>query len=283
MHSAPETSSILLRDITRFDEIRAVEEMQRAVWGMDETAVVPLTQLVAALHVGGTLIGAFDGERMVGFTYGFYGHIAGVVVHHSHMLAVFPEYRNHNLGFRLKAEQRLRVLEDGITDLITWTFDPLQSINAHFNFNKLGVISDRYLVDVYSDDATSFLHQNGTDRLFVSWLLRSGRVDSIMNHDATSFGEGDFSDATRIVRRSDAGFPETGAEGQTDGPITIEIPSNISEVETGDPGLARKWREATRQAFLETLGRGYVVAAYRRLDPDTGSYLLKLNRLEDYK
>ena len=125
---------------------------------------------MAAKEAGGVLIGAFDGDTLVGFVYGFPSFEHGQLAHHSHMLAVKPAYRNFDLGRRLKLAQREHVMAQGI-ELISWTFDPLQSLNAHFNFNKLGVIADRYLPNFYGEDAASFLHQTGTDRLWVSWFV----------------------------------------------------------------------------------------------------------------
>src|SRR5436853_2757225 len=91
------------------------------------------------------------------------------------MLSVKSAYRNFNLGYKLKLAQRERVLAQGI-DRITWTFDPLQSLNAYFNFRKLGVIADAYKINFYGEATSSFLHQIGTDRLWVTWLLDSERV-----------------------------------------------------------------------------------------------------------
>jgi len=53
------------------------------------------------------------------------------------MVAVLPKYRNSNIAYRLKIAQRNFALKQGIK-LMTWTFDPLQSINAYFNIRKLG-------------------------------------------------------------------------------------------------------------------------------------------------
>ena len=60
----------------------------------------------------------------------------------SHMAGVLPEYRG-GLGYRLKLAQRERALAQGY-DLIEWTFDPLQAMNAHFNFAKLGGVVEEY-------------------------------------------------------------------------------------------------------------------------------------------
>ena len=171
----PDTSAIVIRDIESFDEMRAVEELQKEVWEFADLDVVPRTIFVASREVGAVLVGAYDGPALVGFVYGFPGYENGQGVHHSHMLAVKPEYRSSNLGYKLKLAQRDRVLAQHINQ-ITWTFDPLQSRNAYFNFAKLGVIAGSYRVDFYGAATSSFLHQAGTDRLWVSWLIDSERV-----------------------------------------------------------------------------------------------------------
>src|SRR5262249_48639415 len=175
LSSATQISSITIRPLDRGEDLRDVEVLQKEVWGCADLDVVPLTMLVATREVGAVLIGAFDGPKLAGFVYGFPGYEDGRVTHHSHMLAVKPAYRNHDLGYKLKLAQRESVLAQGIT-LITWTFDPLQSLNAHFNFAKLGVIADSYKINFYGEATSSFLHQIGTDRLWVTWLLDSQRV-----------------------------------------------------------------------------------------------------------
>jgi predicted GNAT superfamily acetyltransferase len=164
------------------------------------------------------------------------------------MLAVKTEYRNLDLGRRLKLAQREHVLAQGI-ELITWTFDPLQSLNAHFNFNKLGVVADRYLPDFYGDDAASFLHQTGTDRLWVSWLVSTERVKHIID-----------------------GKPRTQLE-DVDDSLSIEIPGDINSLQQQEPGTALRWREETRRAFMEAIKAGYVVVGFTR-ENQMGKYLL---------
>src|SRR5262249_13712475 len=142
--------------------------------------VFPALALIPMREVGAVLIGAFDSERLVGFVFGFPGHEHGRLILHSDMLAVCPEYRSLGLGYQLKLAQRKRALTQGI-DTITWTFDPLQALNARLNFGKLGVTATRYCVNYYGE-TTSFLHQNGTDRLWVTWQLKSARVEDRLKH-----------------------------------------------------------------------------------------------------
>jgi len=78
--------------------MREIEALQKEVWGSDDRDIVPLTIFAATREVGAILIGAFDGASLIGFAYSFVGREDGRMVHHSHMLAVRPIYRNFNLG-----------------------------------------------------------------------------------------------------------------------------------------------------------------------------------------
>ena len=234
-------SAVTIQSIDDVAKMRAVEEIQKEVWGIPDIEVVPLTQLVAAKEAGGTLIGAYDGDVLVGFVYGFPSFEYGQAAHHSHMLAVKTAYRNLDLGRKLKLAQREHVMAQGIA-VMTWTFDPLQSLNAHFNFRKLGVVADRYLRDFYGAEAASFLHQTGTDRLWVSWWLTSDHVKGTIDGEPTSL----------------------------QGDISIEIPGDINSV---PQQTALEWREKTRREFTEALRAGYKVVGFTR-ENDVGRYQL---------
>src|ERR1700739_794339 len=166
---------IVIRDLQTFDELRQLKAVEKEVWGMADEDSIPLTLAVALKAAGNIFVGAFDKGKLVGFAFGFLGQEHGQTTIHSHMLAVLDRYRRRNLGARLKQAQRERAMALGIQEM-TWTFDPLQSRNAHFNFAKLGVVSDTYKVDFYGPETSSILHRNGTDRLWVRWILGSRRV-----------------------------------------------------------------------------------------------------------
>ncbi len=255
--------------------MRAIEELQKEVWGIPELEVVPATQLVAAQAAGGILLGAFDGETLAGFAYGFPGYEHGRATHHSHMLAVKPAYRNFDLGRKLKLTQRERVLSQGI-EAMTWTFDPLQSLNAYFNFSKLGVVSDSYIVNFYGEEAASFLHRNGTDRLWVTWRLSSRRVGDRLNKTVST---SEFVEVKPLVVHGadNAPRPYDLDERMPHKRIAIEIPADINALERQSSKLAFEWRKATRRAFTEAIAAGYLVEDfYRRSrgDRQVGTYLL---------
>jgi predicted GNAT superfamily acetyltransferase len=273
---------IVIRDVDGAEEIRAVEALQKEVWGLPDLDVVPLTQLVAAKAAGGILLGAYDGKTLAGFVYGFAGYEDGRSTHHSHMLAVRPEYHRLKLGYRLKLAQRERVMAQGI-ERITWTFDPLQSLNAHLNFNKLGVVSDQYFVNFYGEDASSHLHRNGTDRLWVIWRLNSRHVLARLDANGS---EPDLKDVRGIVEVSENNAPRYTGLPAALLPLqaVIEIPGDINEIGKNTPEIAADWREATRQAFSEGFSRGYIAEGfYRGLggEQTVGRYLLTLKEKGD--
>jgi predicted GNAT superfamily acetyltransferase len=265
-------ATITIRDLVLTEEVYQVEELQKEVWGISDRDVTPLTQLVAAREAGGILIGAFDGALLAGFAYGFIGYEQGEMTLHSHMLAVKPVYRSRNLGYRLKLAQREQALERGIKRM-TWTFDPLQTLNAHFNFSKLGVVSDQYKINFYGESTSSFLHRTGTDRLWVSWLLDSGRVrDRIEGMPKSEAIEIDRH--TPLVRVGEVGLPRIDNISELLGQIhaVIEIPGSIDALQQTNPGLAVTWREATRQAFSRALAAGYLVEDFYRFEKQGWSY-----------
>jgi predicted GNAT superfamily acetyltransferase len=176
---------------------------------------------------------------------------------------------------------------------MTWTFDPLQSRNAHFNFAKLGVLADTYKVDFYGPETSSVLHRNGTDRLWVRWLLSSKRVrDRVTGRnsgkDGAAGSRSETLDALRLlaplVRFDGKGQPVRAGLGEALARerVSIEIPGDILSVEAADMSLAGEWRDATRWAFRESLKAGFFVSEFCRSvrgQQGPGAYLLQKGNL----
>jgi predicted GNAT superfamily acetyltransferase len=266
-----------IREAESEAEYHAIEEIQREAWSFSDLDIVPAATIIATQHAGGIVLGAFEEDYMIGFAYGFPALEAGRPSIHSHMLAVRPEYRNAQAGFRLKLAQRDMTLNLGL-DEITWTFDPLQSLNAHLNFAKLGVISNRYIVNFYGEETSSPLHRGfGTDRLWVRWLVASERVAGRINRDensprATTLAPDseDFKaliQSALVVRADGRPLLAEDLGGQLrDSRCLIEIPGNINALKEEDPASGREWREATREAFLSAIEAGFTVADFLKLD-----------------
>jgi predicted GNAT superfamily acetyltransferase len=277
--TTPAEQEIQIRDLELVSEMREVEALQKAIWGVGDIDVVPLTQLIAARHCGGIVIGAFDGNLMVGFAYAFVSFEGGLVGMHSHMLAVKPEYRNLDLGYRLKLAQRQRAIARGFGRM-TWTFDPLQSVNAHFNFSKLGVVADQYKINFYGDETSSFLHRIGTDRLWVTWLMTSRRVEERLDRRTKQeTAPAQTASPTPVVQVDPNECPIRNSlvEALSGEKASIEVPSDINALQGENPELALEWREATRWAFSEAIAAGFLVEEFCRLtrgDQRLGMYLL---------
>jgi predicted GNAT superfamily acetyltransferase len=286
MMSRGAAQQIGIRDLKSIDDLSQLKAVEKEVWGMTDEDALPLTLAIACKAAGNLFVGAFakekDKEKLVGFAFGFFGREHGQTTIHSHMLAVLDAYRHLDLGSRLKQAQRERAMAMGVHEM-TWTFDPLQSRNAHFNFSKLGVVSDTYKVDFYGPETSSMLHRNGTDRLWVRWILNSRRVRDRLTGKSTN-ARVETLDAMKLlaplVRFDPSGRPGRAdlAESLGRQRVSIEIPGDILHVERTDMGLAREWRDATRWAFREALKAGFVVAEFCRSirgQQGPGAYLLQ--------
>jgi predicted GNAT superfamily acetyltransferase len=284
--------AITIRDLQSLDDLKQVEAVEREVWGLSDIDILPLTFSMASLAAGSIWLGAFDRTKLVGFAFGFLGAENGPLLVHSHMLAVLEPYRVFNLGYKLKLAQRERVLAMRVNGLrideITWTFDPLQSRNAHLNFAKLGVISETYKIDFYGPETSSALHRNSTDRLWARWPITSRRVQDRLKGKRNRFEALDaLSTVEPLIRFNGSGKPVRSdlAAALARQRIAIEIPSDIAEIEKKDSALARQWRSDTRWAFTEALKAGFIVEEFCRTirgQQGPGAYLLQKGSLADF-
>jgi predicted GNAT superfamily acetyltransferase len=172
-----------IRPLTTLAEFQRCVEIQGAVWGYDDSDIVPRRMFLLARKIGGQVFGAFpttDREKLAGFAMALPAFRDGQVYLHSHMLAVLPEHRNAGLGRCLKLAQRDDALARGI-ERMEWTYDPLEIKNSYLNIAKLGAISRRYEANFYGP--SSSLLQGGlpTDRLYAEWWLRSPRVEAALH------------------------------------------------------------------------------------------------------
>ena len=279
-----------LRCLETYDDYHACERLQQHAWRFsDPLDVIPLTNLVTAQKWGGLVLGAFDeGGELHGFCYGFLGRDPeGRLVHCSHMLAVNERARNRGLGARLKWAQRDYVLAQGV-DMIVWTFDPLESINACLNFGKLGGLSDDYVINLYGETASKLHAGTTTDRLTIKWLINSARVKK------RAAGEAGVVAGRLIAGELEApwalqadGWGPGEPDLELDGPhIRCEIPVNVQDAKVHDHRAVVAWREATQGVFNAYFERGYYVrecvhlsAAQSSVGPQT-AYLLEKGNLE---
>ncbi len=270
---------ITYRDLRTVEEYAQVVELERIIWGPGYEEVVPIPILAPTVLRGGILIGAFETEqpatsnqppdRMVGFVYSIPGIKHGKPTQWSHMLGVLPDVRNDGIGRELKMLQRERTLAMGL-DLIEWTYDPLQALNAHLNFTKLGVIVEEYEENVYGTSSSPLHAGNPTDRFVAEWWIRQPREE---RGDA-------WATAETVNRVSGAGeWLESVDVDLSLGSrsLLVDIPMGFTEMLSGNPELALAWRICTRAIFTTYFDRGYRAVDFRLDRPARkGTYLLCL-------
>ncbi len=274
-------SSISIRHLHTHAEFQQVLELERTVWGFsDPFDMVPPVVFTITVKRGAILLGAFDErDRMIGFCYSLVGMKDGKPLQWSHMTGVLPEYRG-GLGLRLKLAQRERALELGY-DLIEWTFDPLQAMNAHFNMTKLGCIAEEYHRNVYGE-STSALHKGTpTDRLVSQWHIAAPHVERRLTvPPALRARSAEVADAPLVNRTARAGEWQTSASIDLDleaRRLWLEIPGGFTEMQARAPELALQWRLHTREIFETYFRRGYRVVDFVLSREDGfGRYLLAL-------
>ena len=217
---------------------------------------IPTHQTFTAVKNGGLMLGAFAGDQLVGFSYGFPGFSNGKLYLCSHMLGVHPDYRQLGIGKLLKEEQRKLAQEIGY-DLITWTFDPLESRNAYLNIGKLCGISNTYLENCYGEMEDGLNKGLPTDRLQIEWWISSERVVEKWTPQTADYHR------PSLVEKSEKGNPtmdidweklDTACEG-----IEIPVPANIQGIKSEEPELALKWRMKIRIVFQKLFDAGYEI------------------------
>jgi predicted GNAT superfamily acetyltransferase len=276
-----------IRDLTTIEEFRQVVELEKEIWGYTDAAdMVGIPVFIFTVHRGAVLVGAFQPAtppaepwpgKIVGFAYAVVGMKHGKPMMWSHMAGVLPEYRG-GLGYRLKLAQRDRALAQGY-DLIEWTFDPMQAMNAHFNFAKLGGVVSEYAINFYGE-STSALHRGTpTDRIVLSWNIGSPHVVRRLETPAALRARAQEVNDAPIVNatKMEGEWRKTTAIDLTrsDRRIWIEIPTGFTQMQQQAPERALAWRMDVRQMFQEYLAKGYrAVDFVLQREEGFGRYLL---------
>jgi predicted GNAT superfamily acetyltransferase len=234
-------SSITVRLLHSLSDFQRCVQIAREVWSDADVDTEPSVTFIIANHTGGQILGAFEEGTLVGFTKAYIGLHEQTPYLHSHMAAVLPPYRDRHIGRQLKLFQRQDALRRGIR-LIEWTFDPLETKNAHFNLNRLGAISRRYIPNFYGI-TTSPLHRGmPTDRLLVEWHLDSPRVIAAINNL----------------------LPEP-----TPCPTQIHLPAPVAQSERTSPAVSSSaeklidLQSRLRSEFMAGFSKGYAATSVR--------------------
>lgn len=269
-----------LRALSTPEEMAWIEALQAEIWPGSALDVVPRHVLLIQAAYGGLVAAAFVPERQepIGFVYGFPGlepkpEGGWRLKHCSHMLGVLPAYRDGHVGLALKRFQRDFVRAQGI-ELITWTFDPLESRNAYLNLRRLGGIVRRYRRNLYGPLRDALNYDLPTDRLEVEWWITQPRVQARLS------GLDPPPKLPPPINQIDAQHPVPHPVAwrwpERAERISVCLPARMRDFRGQDPGRDRAWRMHLRAVFEEVLARGWAITDYV-LSPDRtlGYYILE--------
>lgn len=222
-------SDHLILELTTEEQFREVVEVQKTIWGFDDVDLLPVRFFVVASKIGGQVLGAYDGGRMIAFCLAIPGLKPGGLPYlHSHMLGVLPGHQNSGLGRTLKIRQKDDALARGIS-LIEWTFDPLEIKNAYFNIGRLGVIVRKYARNQYGITSSALNGGLPTDRCVAEWRIAAPRARG------------------------------TVCEG-------IRLPADIAAIRRDDPERARLLQSELADQMEAAFARGLAIIGVERDD-----------------
>ena len=247
-HAEVGQSEVLIRVCSSLKEFEQCVALQQDVWGFSDLDLVPLRMFSVASKIGGQVIGAFDGDRMVGFALAIPGNRNGHAYLHSHMLAVAASHRNQGLGRTIKLFQRNDAIARGY-ELMEWTFDPLEIKNAYLNLTRLGAIARRYNINQYGITSSPLQGFLPTDRLVAEWWLKSKRVETLL---------------------------KTGSPLPVRVELKIEVPAEIYKWKAEEPTRvrAKEVQSRNREMLLQSFDRGLACLGYERDAAGNGAFLV---------
>jgi len=258
---------IIIRDLTTYDECIQVRQVQQACWGFTGGEGLYPPVLLTASQNGGTVLGAFDRDKLVGYLFGFLGlhENRGPLKLCSQTMGVLPEYRGRAIAEQLKWAQRERALKLGLK-LVTWTYDPLEGPNAYLNLHKLNGIARVYKRNVYGEHFGALNEGLPTDRFLVEWW-----VEQVTNiNPPKEWGAGSQISNVKgelVTREEGSGAEQRLVEYDLKseaGAVRVEVPVDIQAIRQADIALATDWRFKTREIFETYFARGYIAVDFGR-------------------
>ncbi|MCB9150496.1 MAG: hypothetical protein H6641_17210 [Caldilineaceae bacterium] len=275
------------------------QELERRIWASPDDDLIPTHVGVTVLKNGGALLGAYadDGPPetggMVGAAFWWLGSDARPIAMNelspahdgaalkvcSHIAGVLPEYQGRGIGLKLKLKQRELVLQQGLTDRITWTYDPLYRANGVLNIHRLGAYCNTYFTNVYGDMTDALNRGVPSDRCQVDWMLNSRHVVQCATARPQQI---DWLEQPLHVLPTTAtvhGFRQPidqpiKLEGA---PIAMPIPADIGAIRRTDGALSLAWRLYTRQVLQEAFASQYRMVDCVNLPNQGWHYILALS------
>ncbi len=256
------------RILHTMDELEQVVDLQLDVWRMNPRNTVPAALMHVFTANRGLVMGAYEGEKMVGLLVSLPANDGQEWILWSHMTGVHPDYQNRRIGVELKLRQRQWALENGY-QTIRWTADPLIPGNANFNLGLLGrdacLYINTYHVNFYGDMDDDINRGMPSDRIEATWRIGQPSLHAPVSAQIVS-----------LLAASDAGHPAISDKcGQWDEPeYRVDLPRHYESLKTTDKPTLLAWRLAVRDVLQAGFANGYAAVGF--IHDNTGrAYILK--------
>ncbi|GLC89461.1 GNAT family N-acetyltransferase [Lysinibacillus piscis] len=262
---------VQIRKIVTHEEIGAVQNLNAEIWG---SQAIPSHQLLAVIHNGGLVLGAYLADKLIGFNYCFIGQQEGQMYLHSHMIGVEKAYREQGVGELLKHAQQEYAKENGF-QLIRWLIEPLEATLANLAFLKLHAISYQYKNDYYGPLQDDFNEGLPSDRLAIEWWLDRNRgEDSLdeLEEEAEEIVAWSLT-ADGLPMLDKEGLFQAGQSFYKDAYL-LPIPQYLQKLKIESPKLAEDWRYKVRMILTTLFDQGYAIVRLKKQSDYVHSYLL---------
>jgi chorismate synthase len=239
------------------DEIKKILPVISSAWGMPNLAAAFKDTINAMRFHGGLVAAAYDGEEMVGMQFSFPGYRRGKTYLYSHMTGIVENKKYSGIGYQLKLYQKKWALENGY-DLIAWTFDPIRSLNAHFNMKKLGAISRTLIPNFYGTMEDSLNAGIPTDRLVAEWWIKDQKLPAY-TVDAITIDSSD-ADSQPVIDEVTSSTPKT---------VKVSIPYDFSKIMSNDMQAAVEIKKRLSSILVRLFSLQYSIVDFEKRQPSS--------------
>jgi predicted GNAT superfamily acetyltransferase len=236
-------------------ELVGAEQVIQEVFALTDRQAIPAWEMYVVARNGGLAIGAFSGQELVGFIYGFPGFEGRRAFLHSNGLAVRRDYESRGIGWQLRVAQRDNALELGY-DLIRWTTGALSSRQLYLYLTKL----PGRLVAYLPCHLITFLPSAPRDEVVIEWGL-TGPSAGARRGGPRPPDEGrelgPLLTTTEPIEDRVRRLTSWRAEDLARHRYAVEIPWDVGQLAARFPELAADWYAGARAVMEALIGGGY--------------------------